>query len=130
MDLQQVAVDAYLNRNNGVSEAIIFYGAALSFSGIADIGGLMGGGIENCRETDSLGAISEAIAAFRFLGLPAVAQLIDRAHAEYARMRPGGASYAMSEEDEQLWDELDEQWFALNVTGQLDQIGERLTCDL
>lgn len=129
MDIQQAAIDAYLGGSDDVPDSVRAYGAALSFAGIADNGGLLGGGIENCRETETVQAIADAVTAFRVFGLEAIADLVEQADAEYVRTRPGGPSTALSAEDQKCWDAIDARWFALDATGRLDQLADSIRWD-
>lgn len=120
--IQQAAIDAYLKRDASVTERIRLYGAALSFTGLADNGGLLGGGIENCLEADTPEMIGDAVAGLRLVGLTEIADLIARARCEYVLMRPGGASQELSDEADELWRKLDERWFGFATADLLDQI--------
>lgn len=126
MDREQAAIDAYLRRDTSFPERHLLYGAAASFTGIADNGGLMGGGVENCRETDTAHDIAQAASAFRSFGMADVAELIERADAEYVRMRPGGAMQELFEQEERIWKALDDEWYALGACARLDRIGRSL----
>lgn len=121
MDIQQAAIDAYVDEDASAPERLRAYGAALSFAGGADNAGLVGA-VENCLASGCAHDLAAAEAAYELLGLEPVAALVKRAHAEYVRMRPEGPSQEIGQADGQLWDELDEQWFALDVAERLDQI--------
>ncbi|MDO5634712.1 MAG: hypothetical protein Q4G34_07560 [Micrococcus sp.] len=99
-------------------------GAAGAAAGLADNGGLMGGLVENdWHGSPDLIFTHDAVAAFRFLGFDDAATLIETAADAYPRMRPGGFE-ELSAADEQWWEQLDEQWFALEITERLDQLAQ------
>lgn len=125
MDIQQAAIDAYIDEDDSVPERFRALGAALSFAGGADNGGLLGT-IENCLASGSAGHVAAAEAAFQLLGLEPVATLVKHAHTEYVRMRPHGPSQELVVADEQIWDDLDGQWFALDVTQRLDRLSSQV----
>ncbi|QIK84075.1 hypothetical protein [Sanguibacter sp. HDW7] len=125
MDIQQAAIDAYVDRDDSVSERFRAYGAALSFAGGADNAGLVGA-IENCLASGCVSDLEAGVAAYQLLGLEPVAALVKRAHAEYVRMRPDGPSQELAEADERFWDELDAHWFAFDVTEQLDLLSSHV----
>ena len=98
-------------------------GAILGFHGLAENGGLVGGGVENIRLGDEDPLLDDAVAAFRFFGLDTHAELIERADREYARFRPMGFE-DLSDADEALWEELDTSYFA-NVTDESIEAAQR-----
>ncbi|MDQ1105925.1 hypothetical protein QE364_003881 [Nocardioides zeae] len=84
-------------------------GALVALVGVAGNGGLLGM-IENNRETSGP-LVADALTALRSLGLTDAADLVARAEAAYLVMRPNDCSDDLTEEQEELWDELDEAWW-------------------
>lgn len=84
-------------------------GAVMVHVGLVDNGGLLGT-IENNRETSGP-YIADALTALRALGLTDAADLVARAEAAYLAMRPNDCGDDLTEEQEELWDELDEAWW-------------------
>ncbi|TKV60912.1 hypothetical protein FDO65_04425 [Nakamurella flava] len=64
--------------------------------------------------------MDDAIAGFRRLELHDVADLVTRARDAYARFRPTGYE-ELSPSDAALWDELDEEFFAVADDARLEQ---------
>lgn len=99
------------------TELLWHVGALLSFHGLAENGGLVGGAIENIRLGIDDPLVEDALNAFDRFGLTQQAALIQRADQEYARFRPTG-SEDLSEQDEALWEALDDEYFEI-VTDQM-----------
>ncbi|MCK0113104.1 hypothetical protein MWU75_13215 [Ornithinimicrobium sp. F0845] len=121
--LQQACIDAYLSGADARHENLA-YGAVLMLGGMADNGGLVGG-IGELHITDSPRVIADGVAGLRRFVLTDVADLVERAAAEYRRMRPTGEE-EISAEDEALWEKLDEEWFRLTENGRIDAIAVTL----
>lgn len=94
------------------AELLWFVGALLSFDGLAENGGLVGGAIENIRLGIDDPLVKDALSAFQRFGLTRQAALIKRADQEYARFRPTG-NEDLSEQDEALWEALDQEYFEI-----------------
>ncbi|WP_440901506.1 hypothetical protein, partial [Actinosynnema sp.] len=84
----------------------------------ADNGGLVGG-VGKLLLGDSSHVIDDGVAGLRRFALTDVANLVQRASAEYRRMRPTGHEH-ISAEDEALGEVLDEKWFRLTAGGEID----------
>lgn len=93
-------------------EILWLVGALLSFHGLAENGGLIGGAIENIRLGIDDPLIEDALSAFQHFGLTRQAALIQRADQEYARIRPTGIE-DLSADDEALWEEIDAKYFEI-----------------
>lgn len=94
------------------AELLWHVGALLSFHGLAENGGLVGGAIENTRLGIDDPLVEDALSACDRFGLPQQAALIRHADQEYVRFRPTG-SEDLSEQDEALWEALDDEYFEL-----------------
>lgn len=94
------------------AESLWHVGALLSFHGLAENGGLVGGAIENIRLGVDDPLVDDALSAFHRFELNQQAALIQRADAEYARFRPTG-SEDLSDQDEALWEALDNEYFEI-----------------
>ena len=86
--------------------------ALLSFHGLAQNGGLVGGAVEDLFHTQVDPLLADAVRAFRRFGAPAAAELVERADSAYRRFRPTGDE-DLDPADEALWDELDDEYSAL-----------------
>lgn len=114
----QAAIDAYVEGHDAPPQ-VLARGALLSFSGMAGGDGLMGA-LDTLHATDGQQAVADAVAAMREHDLDDLADLTERADVEYRRMRPHDDA-ELSEADEALWEELDEEWFALDPDGRIEQ---------
>ncbi|PQZ95909.1 hypothetical protein CQ018_01015 [Arthrobacter sp. MYb227] len=111
--LNDRAMAAYHHGEKSERAEILWHvGALLSFHGLAENGGLVGGAIENIRLGIDDPLVEDALSAFHRFGLTTQAALIQRADQEYARFRPSG-SEDLSEQDEALWEALDEEYFEI-----------------
>ncbi|SNC71998.1 hypothetical protein SAMN05445756_1688 [Kytococcus aerolatus] len=113
----QTAIDAYLEGRDA-SPSFLACGALLSFEGMVDNGGLMGT-LENLHASGDDQVLADAVAALRAHGLDDLADLTQRADTEYQRMRPHPDA-ELSEADELLWEQLDDQWYAM-AEGRITQ---------
>ncbi|GAB7192579.1 hypothetical protein NUM3379_32880 [Kineococcus sp. NUM-3379] len=103
------AVHAYEVADSSAPPGLRLLGAVMGLHGIAENGGLVGGGVENLLLGGRRRAVDDAIDGFRWLGLADVAALVARARDEYLRFRPTGHE-DLSGEDELLWQRLDADW--------------------
>ncbi len=87
-------------------------GALVALVGVAGNGGLLGM-VENNRETSGP-LVADAVTALRSVGLTDAADLVARAEAAYLVMRPNDCHDDLTEEEEELWDELDEAWWPVS----------------
>ena len=86
-------------------------GALVALVGVVGNGGLLGM-IENNRETSGP-LVADALTALRSVGLAEAADLLARAEAAYLDIRPNDCHDDLTEEQEELWDELDEAWWPI-----------------
>lgn len=93
------------------------WGAVVGFGGVADGDGLLGA-IENFVMGDQADFVTDAAAALRHFGHDAVADLVERALAEY-RAVDGTLG-------EDRWEAYDEQWKTLTGGDIIDRIGASL----
>lgn len=121
--LQQACIDAYMSGADARRENLA-YGAVLVLGGMADNGGLVAG-IGELLVPDPPRVLVDGVAGLRRFALTDVAELVERAAAEYRRMRPTGDE-EISAEDEALWEELDEEWFRLTGSGRIQAIAATL----
>jgi hypothetical protein len=128
--LSDPALDAYLQDDPPDAPAgLRRLGAVVSFDGVVGNGGLMDTVLQ-WRFTDHDDHLDDAEAALRWLGLSETADLVVRARTENVRMCPEEDD-EISEADGELWDELDEAYYALMgddvleraVTTRLDELG-------
>ncbi|MCI2237401.1 hypothetical protein MO973_05835 [Paenibacillus sp. TRM 82003] len=113
------AIDAYEREDTTVLPGLRSLGAVLALHGIAENGGLVGGGIENIFFSERMQSVDDAIAGYRWLGLVDVAALVARARDEYLRFRPTGRE-ELSDEDAVLWDQLDSAFFEIATLDRLE----------
>ena len=73
------AIHAYERKDASVPLGLRALGAALALHGIAENGGLVGGGIENTFFSENMQSVDDTVAGFRWLGLADVAALVARA---------------------------------------------------
>ncbi|NAZ77574.1 hypothetical protein GTQ99_19475 [Kineococcus sp. T13] len=113
------AVHAYERQDASVLPGLRCLGAALALHGIAENGGLVGGGIENTFSSGDVRLVDDAVAGFRWLGLADVAALVARARDEYLRFRPAGWE-ELSGEDDRVWNQLDSSFFEIAPLSRLE----------
>ena len=113
------AISAYERQDASALPGLRSLGAAMALHGIAENGGLVGGGIENIFFSENLPSIEDAIEGYRWLGLSDVAGLVARARDEYLRFRPTGWE-ELSDADAALWDQLDAAFFAIAPLERLE----------
>ncbi|WP_432571661.1 DMP19 family protein [Kineococcus sp. SYSU DK005] len=113
------AISAYERKDVSALPGLRSLGAAMALHGIAENGGLVGGGIENIFFSENLPSIEDAIEGYRWLGLSDVAALVARARDEYLRFRPTGWE-ELCEADAALWDQLDSAFFAIAPLERLE----------
>lgn len=113
------SITAYELDDDTATPGLRSLGAVMALHGIAENGGLVGGGVENLFSSQRLGSVVDAAAGLRRLGLDDVADLVLRARAEYLRFRPTGHE-ELSAADEALWDRLDEEFFAIAPSERLE----------
>ncbi|WP_438822275.1 DMP19 family protein [Kineococcus terrestris] len=113
------AVHAYERRDASALPSLRSLGAVMALHGIAENGGLVGGGVENVFFSDDLRSIEDAVEGYRWLGLSDVAELVTRAREEYLRFRPTGWE-ELSETDASLWDQLDSAYSAIAPSERLE----------
>lgn len=127
------AICAYEREDASALPGLRSLGAAMALHGIAENGGLVGGGIENIFFSENLRSIEDAVEGYRWLGLDDVAELVTRAREEYLRFRPTGWE-ELSDADTLLWDQLDSAFFEIAplerleaaVAGRLPEIAPEL----
>ncbi|WP_432484322.1 DMP19 family protein [Kineococcus esterisolvens] len=113
------AIDAYEREDTTVLPGLRSLGAVLALHGIAENGGLVGGGIENTFFSGRMQSVDDAIAGYCWLGLADVAALVARARDEHLRFRPTGRE-ELSDEDAVLWDQLDSAFFEVATLDRLE----------
>ncbi|WP_380172727.1 hypothetical protein ACFEMC_00985 [Kineococcus sp. DHX-1] len=113
------AITAYEVDDGTATPGLRALGAVLALHGISENGGLAGGGVENLFFSRRLDDVDDAAAGLRWLGLDDVADLVLRARREFLRFRPTGYE-ELSAADEELWDRLDEEFFALAPSDRLE----------
>lgn len=113
------AIHAYEREDVSVLPGLRSLGAAMALHGIAENGGLVGGGIENVFFSENMQSVDDAVAGFRWLGLSDVAALVARARDEYLRFRPTGRE-ELSAEDAVLWEQLDAAFFEIAPSERLE----------
>lgn len=118
-ELNVRAISAYECEDTSVLPGLRRLGAALAVHGIAENGGLVGGAVENLFFSRRMPSIDDAVAGYRWLGLDDVATLVARARDEYLRFRPTGTE-DISDQDEALWLELDEEFFRIATHDRLE----------
>ena len=113
------AISAYERQDASALPGLRSLGAAMALHGIAENGGLVGGGIENIFFSENLPSIEDAVEGYRWLGLSDVAGLVARARDEYLRFRPTGWE-ELSDADAALWDQLDAAFFTIAPLERLE----------
>ncbi|MEZ0493909.1 hypothetical protein AB2L28_16855 [Kineococcus sp. TBRC 1896] len=113
------AITAYEWGDDAATPGLRSLGAVLALHGIAENGGLVGGGVENLFFSRRLDSVDDAAAGLRWLGLDDVADLVLGARREFLRFRPTGYE-ELSAADEELWDRLDEEFFAIAPSERLE----------
>lgn len=113
------AISAYERQDASALPGLRSLGAAMALHGIAENGGLVGGGIENIFFSENLQSIEDAIEGYRWLGLSDVAELVARARDEYLRFRPTGRE-ELSDADALLWEQLDSAFSTVAPSERLE----------
>jgi hypothetical protein len=112
------AITVYERKDASALPGLRSLGAAMALHGIAENGGLVGGGIEDLFFSEILPSIEDAIEGYRWLGLSDVAELVTRARDEYLRFRPTGRE-ELSDADALLWEHLDAAFSAIAPSERL-----------
>jgi hypothetical protein len=112
------AITVYERKDASALPGLRSLGAAMALHGIAENGGLVGGGIEDLFFSEILPSIEDAIEGYRWLGLSDVAELVTRARDEYLRFRPTGRE-ELSDADALLWEQLDAAFSAIAPSERL-----------
>lgn len=118
--LHERSVYAYERDDDQALLGLRTVGAVLALHGIAENGGLVGGAIENLFFNDDLEAVDDAVAGLRWLDLPDVAALVNRARDEYLRFRPTGYE-ELSADDAALWERLDAAYLGSALAHRLEE---------
>lgn len=113
------AIYAYERQDVSALPGLRSLGAAMALHGIAENGGLVGGGIENIFFSDDMQSIEDAIEGYRWLGLSDVAGLVACAREEYLRFRPTGREEPC-DVDALLWEQLDAAFFEIARSERLE----------
>ena len=113
------AITAYEREDASALPGLRSLGAAMALHGIAENGGLVGGGIENLFFSENLPSIEDAVEGYRWLGLSDVAELVTRARDEYLRFRPTGGE-ELSDADALVWEQLDAAFSVIAPSERLE----------
>ncbi|WP_432519886.1 DMP19 family protein [Kineococcus sp. SYSU DK006] len=113
------AIHAYEREDASILPGLRSLGAVMALHGIAENGGLVGGGIENVFFSENMPSLEDAIAGLRWLALDDVAALVVRARQEYLWFRPTGWE-ELSEEGTFVWDQLDSAFFEIATLDRLE----------
>lgn len=117
-------IEAYESNDPATTQEHKDAGCVLMVSALIDNGGLVGT-IENLYLSTPQ-VVTDAPPALRRQGLDEFADLFEKAATEYLRMRPDADfNIEISEQDEELWDALDDQWYELDDDSKVVATVER-----
>lgn len=112
-------IDAYQSDDPTFDQQAKDAGCIMMLVSLVSNHGLMG-----AIDTFRLGipqALVDVPVALRRFELAEFVELFEHAHTEYMRMLPAiEPEWELSEQDEQLWDELDEKWWAMDEDAVLE----------